>query len=116
MTPLYAQELTCFTLEELQKINILISRGDESEKLLKLCRDKNDILSNNILIYENIIKNDSIIKTDKDKIINQERETIKEREAEINDLNREIRKQKLFKWLGTGSGFTLAILIFFNII
>ena len=103
--------VSCYTNSELNEIT------KASEKLIKLTSDLNDC-EQKIVFYKKVVldaeieseKNIAIIKNFEEMIELDEYQLEKYRQS-IKQKDREIRRQKLFKFVGTSTGISTTILM-----
>lgn len=103
--------LSCYTDKEMNKITKASERVIELDTLLKSCERSERYLLTQIEEYEEIRLNKDGIIAQKDNIIEGRDNVIAVQEDEITKLKKEVRRQKVWKVIGTGV-FAITTVVF----
>ena len=103
--------VSCYTNKELRVITKAVLKGQECDTLLKLEKEQSGYLLKQIEEYEEIRGNMDQIIIQKDIMIENRDEVIIQKNSEIAKLNKDIRKQKILKVIGTGL-FAITTVVF----
>lgn len=94
--------LSCYTEAELGKITKATEKVKELDTLLKTCRAGEVYLLAQIREYEEVRLNLDQIVVQKDIMISGRDKIISDQQGEINKLNKDVKKQRVLKVIGTG--------------